>query len=172
MGYPELAAQQAREALLIDPNTAKAWAVLGKIENDRRNYSKAFEYLRKAKVSDVGDLEVRYNLGVALLHLGEIELAEQQAIKVTSSGRPSRLAWYLRSQIYLEKGEYERSLQMLNEAVQRKPVELPRLLEIAAAFAQQGHHEGARQVYDLAVEAGADPVMIDQKKNNLNQLIN
>ena len=50
MGFPQKAEAEALEALRIEPYNAKAHKLLGKIYNERGEYARGFESLRKAKL--------------------------------------------------------------------------------------------------------------------------
>ncbi|HQP10661.1 MAG TPA: tetratricopeptide repeat protein, partial [Candidatus Omnitrophota bacterium] len=61
-----------------------AYKLLGRIYNDRAEFARGFEALRKAKMFDPGDMKVRYQIARALYHLGEPEQAEIQCQLVLS----------------------------------------------------------------------------------------
>ncbi|MEA3227138.1 MAG: tetratricopeptide repeat protein [Planctomycetota bacterium] len=84
MGFPGKAEGEAVEALRIEPYNAKAHKLLGKIYNERGAYARAFESLRKAKLLLPRDSKVRYQIALALFHMGEIKQAEEQCQRVLS----------------------------------------------------------------------------------------
>ena len=98
MGFPRKAETEAVEALRIEPYNTKAHKLLGKIYNDRGEFARGFESLRKAKLLDPNDTKVRYQIALALYHLGEPEQAQEQCQRVLSRKPedPEALALLLR----------------------------------------------------------------------------
>ena len=82
MGLADKAQEEAVEALRIDPSDIKANKLMGKIYNERGQYAAAFEFLRKAKLLEPQDMEIRYEMALALFHLGEFEKAGEQCQRV------------------------------------------------------------------------------------------
>ncbi len=74
---------EAAKALLLDPNSARAWNIQGKAWMKKRDYRKAVESLQNA-VKIQPEFEPSYALGVALLDLGDAE-SKQKAAKIFDS---------------------------------------------------------------------------------------
>lgn len=66
---PDDSLAEASKALLLDPNSARAWNIQGKAWMKKRNYAKATESLQNS-VHIHPEFESSYALGVALLSLG------------------------------------------------------------------------------------------------------
>lgn len=84
MGFPQHAEGEAAEALRVQPYNAQAHKLLGKIYNERGEFARGFETLRKAKLLEPGDMKIRYQIAFALYHLGELQQAKQQCQTVLS----------------------------------------------------------------------------------------
>ena len=87
MGFSQKAENEALEALRIEPYNPKAHKILGKIYNERGEFARGFESLRKAKLVDPDDAQVRYQIAFALYHLGEFQKAKEQCQRVLA-GKP------------------------------------------------------------------------------------
>jgi tetratricopeptide (TPR) repeat protein len=77
---PDDSLVEASKALLLDPDSARAWNIQGKAWMKKRNYAKAAESLQNS-VQLHPEFESAYALGVALLSLGDAE-SKQKAGKV------------------------------------------------------------------------------------------
>ena len=80
---PDESLVEASKALLLDPNSARAWNIQGKAWMKKRDYRKAVESLQNA-VKIQPEFEPSYALGVALLDLGDAE-SKRTAAKVFDS---------------------------------------------------------------------------------------
>lgn len=117
LGFLKKAEREAEYSLLIDPSVAKGWNLLAKIDMERGNFEEAYLKLRKAKVSDVNDVEVRYNLGVCLYSLKRLDEAEEQANRVLMKDPANAKTHYLLSRIYIIRGDFEKAYEALEVAV-------------------------------------------------------
>src|SRR5579859_4570022 len=77
---PDISLIEASKALLLDPNSARAWNIQGKAWMKKRDYRKAADSLRNS-VQIHPEFESSYALGVALLSIGDAD-SKQQAKKV------------------------------------------------------------------------------------------
>ena len=75
---PDDSLVEASKALLLDPNSARAWNIQGKAWMKKREYRKAAESLENA-VKIRAEFEPSYALGVALLSVGDSENKRQAA---------------------------------------------------------------------------------------------
>jgi tetratricopeptide (TPR) repeat protein len=105
MGFPQSAEKESIEALRIQPYNTKAYKLLGKIYNDRGEYKRGFEALRKAKLVDPQDMNIRYQIALALYHLGELEKSEEQCQRVLSRRPMDEKAQELMALIHAAKRE-------------------------------------------------------------------
>ncbi|MCK5260188.1 MAG: hypothetical protein KAJ70_03920 [Candidatus Omnitrophica bacterium] len=99
MGFPKKAEAEAVEALRIEPHNAKSHKLLGKIYNERGDFARGFESLRKAKLLHPEDTKVRYQIALALYHLGGLQQARKQCQRVLSRKPKDRDALALLSLI-------------------------------------------------------------------------
>jgi len=117
MGFEQKAEQEAMDALRIEPHNAKAHKLLGRIGNERGEYDAAFENLRKAKLTDPGDMEVRYQMAISLYHLGEIEKAKKQCELVLTQNPENGEALHLLSLIDTQELQYDKMEKLKQEQV-------------------------------------------------------
>ncbi len=80
---PDESLAEASKALLLDPNSARAWNIQGKAWMKKRNYLKAAESLQNS-VQIHPEFESAYALGIALLALPEAS-SKQKASQVFAS---------------------------------------------------------------------------------------
>jgi tetratricopeptide (TPR) repeat protein len=80
---PDESLVEASKALLLDPNSARAWNIQGKAWMKKRDYRRAAESLQNA-VKIHPEFEPSYALGVALLNIGDAE-SKRHAVKVFDS---------------------------------------------------------------------------------------
>jgi tetratricopeptide (TPR) repeat protein len=80
---PDESLVEASKALLLDPNSARAWNIQGKAWMKKRDYRKAVDSLQNA-VKIQPEFEPSYALGVALLNLRDAA-SKQEATKVFDS---------------------------------------------------------------------------------------
>lgn len=134
MGLREKAQEEAIQALRIEPYNAQVHKLLGRIYNEQEEYNLAFESLRKAKLLEPSDMNVRFQLAVALYHLGEFKQAQEQCQRVISQDSKNVEGLYLLSRIYVKEHKY-------NEALS-----ISRLLE------EQGEQDKAKEVYEMVMD--------------------
>jgi len=116
MGFGQKAEREADEALRVEPHNAKAHGLLGRIYSERGEYDAAFESLRKAKLTDPDDMKVRYQMAVALYHLGEIEKAKGQCQAVLDRSPKNSEGLFLLSLIYAKEHKYNKMMAALQKA--------------------------------------------------------
>jgi Tfp pilus assembly protein PilF len=135
----EHAIARLKEAVEIAPKYAEGWNGLGVIEYQRRNYTQAEEYFRKALDADPGNWTPAVNLGGALLNLNRPSDAlayNEFAVKA----RPNdALANSQLGMNYFHLGQMEKAEQYLTAAERLDPSHFshPQLV-LAQIYAQRG----------------------------------
>jgi len=147
------AEEEVNEALKISPYNVKSYKILGKIDLERENYIKAFENFRKAKLLDAGDLEIRYDLGRALYHLGRWDDAIKQCNRILVGYEKNYKALFLLSRINAKRGEYNKSLEYVKEAYRYASDEVRELLETAEILYDAQQYVEAKEVYQFVLKS-------------------
>jgi len=167
MGFPEKARQEAAEALRIEPYNVKAHKLIGRIHNDREEFTEAFESLRKAKLLDPGDIKVRYQIAVALYHLGEVDKAEEQCRRVLAKKPKDTKTRLLLSMIHVKGQRYDEAMDILRPTYSKAIDELEGLLKVGDLLARQKVFHHAEEVYTAALKADPDNTTIKKKLNRI-----
>jgi len=165
MGFDQKAQEEAAEALRIEPYNAKAHKLLGKIYNEHGQYAQAFESLRKAKLVEPYDMKVRYQMALALYHLGEIEKARQQTQRVLTQNGKNSEALFLLSLIYVKEHKYERAMESLKKIHQDIYDEVDGFLKVGDLLERQKEYHYAQRVYAMAMEIDPENKKIQKRLN-------
>ncbi len=163
LNFFDQAKEEAQEVLRIEPTNVKAYKLLGKINLEKKEYEAAFENLRKAKLLDSSDMEIRYNLAVSLYYLKNLKLAREQCDRVLADNRKNAKTLYLLALINANEKEYEKSIELFKEAQQISPKLIDDILKIGDLLFDQNEFGRAKEVYKLALEAGAQLDYVHQK---------
>ena len=154
MGFDGKAREEAVEALRIEPYNTKAHKLLGRIHNERGEYASAFESLRKAKILKPNDMKVRFQLAIALYHLGETEQAKEQCQRVLSRDSKNIDGLFLLSLIYVKEHKYNEAINILREVLLYSPDEIGGFLKVSDLLADQGEFRRAKEVHAMVLELG------------------
>jgi tetratricopeptide (TPR) repeat protein len=123
-GRREESIAQLREAVRLQPNSAEAQNALGEACNafdDPKSARAAFE---KAVDLDPKLAVAHVNLGMVLLHAGEMDTAAvhlDRAIALVGHAQDAAYPLYLRAKIYTQRGQVEKASRALKEAVSLQP---------------------------------------------------
>ena len=119
-GRREDSIAQLREAVRLRPNSAEAQNALGEAYN-------AFDDPKSARASFEQSVEIdpklavaRVNLGMILLHAGEMDTAAihlDRAIALLGHSKDAAYPLYLRAKIYTERGQVDKASRALTQAV-------------------------------------------------------
>ncbi|HWZ96757.1 MAG TPA: tetratricopeptide repeat protein [Candidatus Dormibacteraeota bacterium] len=110
---------EASKALLLDPNSARAWNIQGKAWMKKRNYAKAAESLQNS-VQIHPEFESAYALGVSYLSLGDAESMKKAADvfdKIVASVGDSGSLHVLFGRAYRDAEMQDDSIRELRRAV-------------------------------------------------------
>lgn len=146
MGYVHQAEAEAEEVLRIEPNFAKAFVLLGKVDMENKQYEKAYENFRKAKVIDVNDMEARFNLGKSLMRLNQLKEAEKHALKAVAGNPKNAKALYLLTLIYAKQGRYKQAIEQIKKVNQLDVKGDEMVDEIVNEFKQNGKEKLINQI--------------------------
>jgi tetratricopeptide (TPR) repeat protein len=159
-GKLDKALYHAREAVRLEPTSARHWQNLGFSLIDLRLYPEAREALLRA-------VQLRPEFGIAWANLGQVELELGNlpgAVAALEEAR--RLAptepqvWYGASMVELAQGRVEEAKRALGEAIRLKPDHAAAWTQLAVLQERTGRPAEAAQAFRGAVVANPeDPVV-------------
>ena len=123
-GYEEnyrKAAAEFEAALAIDPKYSQAALYAGRTYNALYEDKKSLEYFKQAISIDPDYLEARSSYAGALLDAGDMDEAIRQLNVVTQRDAKSGMAYYLLSQAFARKGDYDDAIQAARQAIDLTP---------------------------------------------------
>ena len=85
-GQTALAAAEYRKSIRLQPHQSAAWLNRGNLEAKAERWPAAAKSYRRALVESPDDADVRNNLAVALLRLGRLREARDQATRAVATG--------------------------------------------------------------------------------------
>jgi tetratricopeptide (TPR) repeat protein len=127
--------------------------ILGENVDERTAWKHAADRARRELEMDNATLYDRFNLAVALFHLGEYEKSVSEFEQVETN-LPFRTLWYQIEpiQAYYELGNYQRVFEMTDAIFDRQNRAFSELYVIRGdSYQQLGRFEDARREYERAV---------------------
>jgi tetratricopeptide (TPR) repeat protein len=115
------AATEFEEALQIDPKYSQAALYAGRTYNALYDDKKSLEYFKEAISIDPDYLEARSSYAGALLDAGDMDEAIRQLNVVTQRDQKNGMAFYLLSQAFARKGDYDDAVQAARQAIGLTP---------------------------------------------------
>ena len=116
-----MAAAEFESALALDPKYSQAALYAGRAYNALYEDKKALEYFKEAISIDPDYLEARSSYAGALLDTGDMDEAIRQLNVVTQRDATSGMAYYLLSQAFARKSDYDDAIQAARQAIQLTP---------------------------------------------------
>jgi tetratricopeptide (TPR) repeat protein len=160
--FLEQAQREAVEALRISAKSKKAYKILGKIYYLKKEYPLAFEYLRKAKLLNAKDMEIRYFLAATAFELGNNKLAYEQATRVLGAKKDQSKALLLLARIYFKMEQYTDVAVTLENL---KHIDLPEadeLFQLGDMFFENKQYNLAKKAYQIVLVSNV-PVSLKQQ---------
>jgi tetratricopeptide (TPR) repeat protein len=172
-GLGEIDLQQGRHddalaeflaALLINPRDAESYTGISQVYLRSGRFAEAQETSRRALEIDPAQKAARYALATSLLRLGRTEegakeLEHFQQIQAEAQVREQH-DWELKmlkqeASTSLEHGEYEKTIRLLQEAIQHEPDEASAHVNLGLILMKASRHEEAIVQFNQAVELNA-----------------
>ena len=132
-------------------NKFKILFLLGTLEAQCHNFSKAINFLLKASKLSPNSWEISYNLGNAYTEINEFNNAVKfynQAIKVNSNN--SKLFYY-RGTAYNRLEQYAKAVKDLEKALNLDPDNTPANLQLAIALVKLSEYEKAIKNFEIII---------------------
>ncbi len=143
------ALDSAGRALELDPENARAYAVLSLLQLLDGRHDQAIASARQAVELQPGEASIKANLALILAFSGEHEAAvDALAEALRHEPAPKTTTLLTSGIVYYIAGQYEKVVQVLNLVRQRRPNSETALEFLAAAYAQLGKTAEARSAID------------------------
>ena len=133
-------------------NKFKILYLLGTLEAQCHNFSKAINFLLKASKLNPISWEISFNLGNVYTEMNEFNNAIKfynQAIKVNSNN--SKLFYY-RGTAYIRSEQYAKAIKDLEKALNLDPDNTPANLQLAIAFVKLSEYEKAIKNFEILID--------------------
>jgi tetratricopeptide (TPR) repeat protein len=146
-GRIEEAAHHLRKALELDPSLMAAHLQLGLLTGEQGKLSEAVEHFRAALQLDPRQVQTRINLAVALIQLQRPDeaLAQLRASLQQDPDLPIALSYT--SELLAKMGRLPECVELLAQAVERKPQIAPLRLQLARYLEQAAQPAKALEQY-------------------------
>jgi eukaryotic-like serine/threonine-protein kinase len=150
-------------AIELDPNFAMAYRAVGLDYSNLAQTGRATEYLMKAF-----ELRERASEREALIIAADYYFLVQGDLQKAAQTYQEILAIYPRDEaaadnlgsLYEQLGQYERAIEMENEAIQAKPVAVNAYENLAYDYLALGRFEDARKIIKTAQDRGLDDFIL------------
>jgi len=116
-GKNDLAEEQLREALTVNPDLADVHYSLGLLLSERKRYEEAVEHLQKATDGMVDNARAFYNLGQLLAFLHRDRAAETALLR-TVEIEPANMNYLLAiAEFYLGRGQFSKARSFAEQMI-------------------------------------------------------
>jgi tetratricopeptide (TPR) repeat protein len=142
------AAVEFEAALAIDPKYSQAALYAGRVYNALYDDKKSLEYFKQAISIDPDYMEARASYAGALLDTGDMDEAIRQ-LNIVTQREPARgMAWYLLSEAFAHKGDYDDAVKASREAIRLTPNNAEAHLWLAESLRKQNSCAEAEPQYN------------------------
>lgn len=139
----------------VNPKDADARVQLALIYLQRRQESKALEYLNQAVAIDPNEIDANYELGKLARARSDLQNALDYFSIVVGQNDKYALSeiWREIGATYLEANMFKEAREALEKFVERRPVDSEGLYYLGKVYKAQGDANKAREAFEQAVEA-------------------
>ena len=156
LGLDDVALEEAREAVRILPSEIGAYKIMGKIYGKKKDFEKAFENFRIAAMYAPGDSEVRSNLALAYLKIGDYEHAIRQYNAIVRNNPKDPKGYFLFAKAYAEDGQWNEALSTLKKGFGLDSRAVSDVLEIGDVVFGKKKFNEALEFYKIALMGQKD----------------
>jgi tetratricopeptide (TPR) repeat protein len=146
---------EVKNTLQIQPKNPEARMLLARIAESRADFSEMAQNLRIAIESKPDFVEARVKLGTLYALGGAIELAEAEAVYLSTNGYDTAETRILNARVYAAKGDLEAGRAELEKALEMEP-DNPQALGLLASVAASTDLEGALALIDQGIAVAED----------------
>jgi Tfp pilus assembly protein PilF len=161
-GRSELALEEIKKAISQDDKNPYFYKGLGQAYAQQRKFKEAVEAFRKSLQLNPYFVDVRNDLGMALILSGKREEGRKEFLAAFSdpTNPTPEISSRNLGQTYLEEKNYAEAIQWFRSAIARNKIYADPYLGMADALTASGHVEEAVAQLEAGVrEAPADPAM-------------
>ncbi len=163
VGLLDKAQEEAKQAMLIEPQYVEAYKLLGKIYLEKKDYQKSYEYFRQAKILDARDVTARIHMALGAFYLGDMELAFNQALRCLAFDPNNAKALYLMGMVSAKYDQDDDAFLRIKQAQAADPYEFGFLLKLGDVFFEEKKYEKAKDVYTIALNKKRRTAVIHKK---------
>jgi len=167
LGLDDVALKELEETLRVDPLSAEAHDLMGKIYSKRKEYKKAFEHFRMAVMASPRKKETRHNLALSYFDLGEYEGAIKQYKGIIKMWPNDPKGHFLLTKTYVVDEKYSEAIETLKRAHQLSPKDVKDPLELGDMMLERQAYPEAKEAYMMALETKKKPAVIHKKLGSL-----
>ncbi|MBV9494695.1 MAG: tetratricopeptide repeat protein [Acidobacteria bacterium] len=155
MGRDDDAIASFRAATNLDRSLLRAWLNLGAIYTRKRLWQPAIEAYENVVRLTPNDVSAQYNLGQLYYSTNQRERAEEEYRKALTKEDALPLAHLHLGELALNRGEYDRAIQLLASGMQYYDTDTKTLARRLLGRAQlaQGNRAAARMTFEEALQA-------------------
>ncbi len=145
------------EAATTNPHDADAQYQLGLICQQRRQYTEAIQRFKNAVAIDPQETDAHFQLGRIAREQGRLNDALAHFQKVLDQDEQHSSNEILREigEVYCAAGQFADAKRELSEYIERRPYDAEGLYYLGLALERTGDPNGAREMYNRAMEAAA-----------------
>jgi tetratricopeptide (TPR) repeat protein len=147
------AAVELKNVLQIDPKHAEAYFLIARIEEERRNYERAFGYYNKAVELNPDYLEARAKLALFYLLSGNIAKASEMTEALLAKNPANLDARLLKAAIMSKQGNDRGAIQVATEIVSVQPGYRDAVDFLVAIYVKQGKTDAAVDILEKGLAA-------------------
>jgi tetratricopeptide (TPR) repeat protein len=153
MGLDDQAILECKRALEILPTSVGAYRLQGEIWLERKEYARAFRFLRTGLSLATGDNVLRAMLADAYLGMGKTAYALKEGRKVMERSPQLPQGYFAVAKALSKKQQFEKVYDILLEAVKHKPKDAEDIFWIAEQAAASGESIWEEKFLRLAVDS-------------------
>lgn len=175
-GYWDLNAEDTKERIKIykrylEENNFYAWASVGKIYYDIKDYEKAIEYLRKAWQIDKGEFDQYHELGDAFFAKDQYSEAVsflEEGLRKDQNNYDILVTLGNVYFFYPSKPNYQRAIELFGKAIQLNPFNYWPYYRLSMALNNNGKpHDALREINNSLSRIPKDNKYFNQTKKNV-----
>src|SRR3989344_7998126 len=126
-----------KNVLQIDPKYAEAYYLLGKIEESKTNWQKAFGNYSKAAELDPDHIAAQASVGRFYLLSGDVAKAEEIEQKILAQKRDHAEGKTLKAAILFAKKDMNGAVKLAQEVISADPTQISTIAFLADIYLQQ-----------------------------------
>ena len=142
-------------------------AGLGNIAMQREQASEAITHYKRVVEISPQHPSIRFNLGLAHQHLGELEDAEQCYLQAIEANPHDSRASHELAGIYIKGGQFDQAHAIIEQAVQLDPESAHLHALLALILLQQGDRRGAQQALKEAEQIDPELEIVQTMRQHI-----